>query len=63
LSIRDLDRRELAITAPLVALIIVTGVYPQPLVDLIRPAVAATISDVGGNAHGITPAHSVNEGK
>ena len=45
---RDLDRRELAVVAPLVALIIVLGVYPQPLLDLIEPAVAATMSDLGG---------------
>jgi NADH-quinone oxidoreductase subunit M len=63
LVIRDLDRREIAVIAPLVALIIATGVYPQPLIDLIRPAVAATISDVGGNAHGVTPVHSATEGK
>jgi NADH-quinone oxidoreductase subunit M len=63
LAIRDLDRREMAVIAPLVALIIVTGVYPQPLIDLIRPAVAATISDVGGPAHGVTPVHSASEGK
>jgi NADH-quinone oxidoreductase subunit M len=63
LKVRDLDRREIAVIAPLVALIIATGVYPQPLIDLIRPAVSATISDVGGNAHGITPVHTVNEGK
>jgi NADH-quinone oxidoreductase subunit M len=57
LRIRDLDRRELAVVTPLVALIIVLGVYPQPLLDLIRPAVAATVSDVGGPAHGVTPVH------
>jgi NADH-quinone oxidoreductase subunit M len=48
LRVRDLDRRELAVVAPLVALIIVLGVYPQPLLDLIEPAVAATMSDLGG---------------
>jgi NADH-quinone oxidoreductase subunit M len=63
LKVRDLDRREIAVIAPLIALIIATGVYPQPLIDLIRPAVSATISDVGGNPHGITPVHTVNEGK
>jgi NADH-quinone oxidoreductase subunit M len=36
----------------LIALIIVLGVYPQPLLDLIEPAVAATISDVGVDAGG-----------
>jgi NADH-quinone oxidoreductase subunit M len=48
LRVLDLDRRELAVVAPLVALIVVLGVYPQPLLDLIEPAVAATMSDLGG---------------
>ncbi|TFV65447.1 UNVERIFIED_ORG: NADH-quinone oxidoreductase subunit M [Bacillus sp. AZ43] len=48
LRVLDLDRRELAVAAPLVALIIVLGVYPQPLLDLIEPAVSATLSDLGG---------------
>ena len=43
----DLDRRELAVVAPLVALILVLGFYPQPLLNLIEPAVAATMQDVG----------------
>jgi NADH-quinone oxidoreductase subunit M len=55
LRIRDLDRRELAVVSPLIALIIVTGVYPQPLIDLIRPAVAATMTDVGSDPGGTTP--------
>ena len=33
--------------SPLIALIIVFGVYPQPLIDLIEPAVVATMSDMG----------------
>jgi NADH-quinone oxidoreductase subunit M len=45
----DLSRRELAVVAPLVALIVVLGVYPQPLLSLIEPAVAATMSDVGAD--------------
>ncbi len=52
LTVRDLDRRELAVVAPLVALIIVLGVYPQPLLDLIEPAVAATLSDLGVDVAG-----------
>lgn len=48
LRVADLDRRELAVVAPLVALIIVLGVYPQPLLDVIEPAVVATMSDLGG---------------
>jgi NADH-quinone oxidoreductase subunit M len=48
LRVLDLDLRELAVVTPLVALIIVLGVYPQPLLDLIEPAVSATMSDLGG---------------
>ncbi len=56
LKVADLDRRELAVVAPLVALIIALGFYPQPLLNLIEPAVAATMVDVGAdtNASGET---------
>ncbi|HEY4624785.1 MAG TPA: proton-conducting transporter membrane subunit, partial [Blastococcus sp.] len=47
LRIRDLDRREIAVVTPLIALIIALGVYPQPLLNLIEPAVSATMSDLG----------------
>ncbi len=49
LRVRDLDRRELAVVTPLIALIIALGVYPQPVLNLIEPAVAATLSDLGGS--------------
>jgi NADH-quinone oxidoreductase subunit M len=52
LRVADLSGRELAVAAPLVALIIVLGVYPQPLLHLIEPAVAATLSDVGVDGSG-----------
>ena len=54
--LRDLSRRELAVVAPLVALIIGLGVYPQPLIELIEPAVAATMSDIGADPAGTSPA-------
>jgi NADH-quinone oxidoreductase subunit M len=54
--VRDLSRREVAVAAPMVALIIALGVYPQPLLDLIEPAVAATMSDVGADPAGVQPA-------
>ncbi len=43
----DLSRREIAVVAPLVVLILVLGFYPQPLLDIIEPAVTATLSDLG----------------
>jgi NADH-quinone oxidoreductase subunit M len=54
--VRDLSRREIAVVTPLVALIVLLGVYPQPLIDLVTPAVQATMSDVGSDPGGHTPA-------
>jgi NADH-quinone oxidoreductase subunit M len=45
---RDLSRREIAVVAPLVVLVIVLGVQPQLLLDIIEPAVVATLDDLGG---------------
>lgn len=43
----DLDLRERLTLAPLVVLIIVLGVFPAPAVNLITPAVQATLSAAG----------------
>ncbi|MQA13737.1 MAG: NADH-quinone oxidoreductase subunit M [Pseudonocardiaceae bacterium] len=43
----DLSVREVAVLAPLVALILVLGFYPQPVLDVINPSVTATLSEVG----------------
>ncbi|HJQ44093.1 MAG TPA: NADH-quinone oxidoreductase subunit M [Jatrophihabitantaceae bacterium] len=43
---RDLNAREISAVAPLIALIIVLGLYPKPVLDIINPAVKATLSDV-----------------
>ncbi|HCT80339.1 MAG TPA: NADH-quinone oxidoreductase subunit M [Micromonosporaceae bacterium] len=43
---RDLTKREMVIVAPLIALLLVFGFYPKPLLDVINPAVEATLSDV-----------------
>ena len=43
----DLRLRELLAVVPLVALIIGMGVYPKPVLDVINPAVKATMSQVG----------------
>jgi len=48
-EIKDLSRREIAVLAPLVALIIGLGVYPQPVLDVITPSVGATLSEVGAS--------------
>ncbi len=42
----DLRMRELAVVAPLIALLIFLGVYPKPVTDIVNPAVEHTLSDV-----------------
>jgi NADH-quinone oxidoreductase subunit M len=44
---RDLSLRESLTLAPLIALIVVLGVYPKPLLDTITPAVTATLTQAG----------------
>jgi len=44
----DLDARELAMTVPLVALIVLIGVWPGPLVDALRPSCEALLTHVRG---------------
>ncbi|MFP1627399.1 NADH-quinone oxidoreductase subunit M [Streptomyces sp. 5K101] len=42
----DLKARELAVVAPLIALLLFLGVFPKPLTDIVNPAVQHTMSDV-----------------
>jgi NADH-quinone oxidoreductase subunit M len=46
-GIKDLNVREIAALAPLVALIVLLGFYPKPLTAIINPAVHATMQSVG----------------
>jgi NADH-quinone oxidoreductase subunit M len=57
-KLRDLLPRELAVVVPLVALLIVLGVYPKPALDVINPAVGHTLSNIGQT----DPAPKVAEG-
>ncbi|MBV8931188.1 MAG: NADH-quinone oxidoreductase subunit M [Kutzneria sp.] len=43
----DLSGREVAVLAPMVALIVLLGVYPKPVLDVVTPSVAATLTSVG----------------
>ncbi len=43
----DLKPREVGVLAPIVALIVVIGVYPQPLFDVVEPAVDRVLVEVG----------------
>ena len=54
----DLMPRELVVVAPLIALLLVLGVYPKPVLDVIDPAVGHTLSTIGQH----DPAPRVAEG-
>jgi NADH-quinone oxidoreductase subunit M len=46
-QLRDLNAREVAALAPLLALIVVLGLFPKPALDVIEPAVERTLLQVG----------------
>jgi NADH-quinone oxidoreductase subunit M len=48
-AIRDLKTREVVALAPLLLVMLVLGFYPKPVTDVINPAVAATMHDVGAH--------------
>jgi NADH-quinone oxidoreductase subunit M len=43
---RDLNVREIFAVGPLIAIILFLGIYPKPVIDVINPAVRATLQDV-----------------
>ena len=45
-KLRDLLPRELAVVVPLIALLLVLGVYPKPALDVINPAVTHTLTTI-----------------
>ena len=44
--LRDLLPREIVVVAPLIALLLVLGVYPKPALDVINPAVSHTLTTI-----------------
>ncbi len=44
---KDLSAREMVVVAPLIALILFLGFYPKPVIDVVNPAVRATLSQIG----------------
>jgi len=45
-TVRDLRPREILVVAPLIALLITLGVYPKIALDVINPAVTATLTSI-----------------
>ncbi|TQF68251.1 NADH-quinone oxidoreductase subunit M [Rhodococcus spelaei] len=46
-KITDLMPREIAVVAPLIALLILLGFCPKPVLDVVNPAVTATLTTIG----------------
>jgi NADH-quinone oxidoreductase subunit M len=46
---KDMSAREIAVVAPLIVLILFLGFYPKPVIDVINPAVKATLSQIGSH--------------
>jgi len=44
--LRDLVPREILVVAPLIALLLLLGVYPKPALDVINPAVSHTLTTI-----------------
>ena len=43
----DLSGREIAVLVPLIVAILVLGFFPGPVLDVVNPSVAATMTEVG----------------
>jgi NADH-quinone oxidoreductase subunit M len=64
-KLHDLNGRELLILAPIVALIVIMGVYPQPFLSRIKPSIEHTLKKVFivQNAPAAAPVDKVAESK
>jgi NADH-quinone oxidoreductase subunit M len=51
---KDITLREKVVVAPLILLLIVLGFYPKPVIDVINPAIQATMQNVGTTDPGPT---------
>ncbi|CAN5684033.1 NADH-quinone oxidoreductase subunit M [soil metagenome] len=57
-GMHDLHPREIAVVVPLIALLLVLGVYPKPALDIINPAVEHTLTTINQQ----DPTHRIAEG-
>ena len=49
-KLEDLNARELLLLAPILFLIVLMGVYPQPFLQRMKPAVELTLQRIGSVA-------------
>jgi NADH-quinone oxidoreductase subunit M len=58
--LKDLTPRERLVLAPLVAFIVLIGVWPRPFLDRMEPAVQKVVSKVQGSASGRSPVRGMS---
>jgi NADH-quinone oxidoreductase subunit M len=46
-TVRDLRKAEIGVLTPLVALVLLLGFFPGPVLNVINPSVTATMHEVG----------------
>ena len=61
-SITDMDRRERAIFAPLIAMTLILGIYPSLVTDIIGPSVTALVTDYQAALPADAAGVALNEG-
>ena len=62
-TMKDLNVREVAALAPLIALMLFLGFYPKPVTDIVNPAVKVTMQDVGAHDPAPTDVATAAESK
>jgi NADH-quinone oxidoreductase subunit M len=55
-EILDLNPREIAIFTPMILLVMLLGIYPEPFIEVIRVSVENLIVQAGGTADGVQSA-------
>jgi NADH-quinone oxidoreductase subunit M len=60
-GILDLSPREIAIFAPMIVLVMVLGIYPEPFFDVLRVSVANLVAQSGGAVDGVQAMALVTE--
>jgi NADH-quinone oxidoreductase subunit M len=59
---KDLDRREVWVVAPLLAVILAVGFFPKPVLDVLDPAVRQTVQQTGATDPAATVAEDSTGG-
>jgi NADH-quinone oxidoreductase subunit M len=60
---RDITAREVVVVAPLIILILFLGFYPKPVIDVINPAVKATLTNIDKTDPAPTTTNATGGGK